>query len=374
MNTPRLKAVQPADLPNLLGILTEGFPSHSRAQWEQRFETWWKNNPFLKPGMPIGWALEDRQSAFVGFMGSVPVKFLVNGREDTAVAASSWYVKPSFRGVYSLSFLLAFLRQQTPGLFLSTTPTETVAQILRQLDFASLEFPFRSKEYWLVLRVDDILGHVVRRYFKTARPWPLPDLAKIPFQALWRLYHLPRNKSLARYQNARYRSSLVSSCDGSFTELWESSRKEETTTLYRDAETLNWLLSSRDEEGSRMLIQCTDTREHRIKGYMLFDLDLPDGASSQIMHLKDLFLPSFEEEALLCMIAYAIGLAKERNISLLKLWATNTETDRVLSKHIPFQKAVAYPYLYKFGQAVRASIAPNQAIIPSLIDPDRGLI
>jgi hypothetical protein len=324
--------------------------------------------------MPIGWALKDQQSGIVGFMGSIPVKFLVNGKKDIAVAASSWYVKPSFRGVHSLSFLLAFQRQPTPGLFLSTTPTIIVANILRQLDFASLEFPFQRREYWLVLRVEEILNRLLRRYLKSERFHPLLNLATIPFKAVWRSFYLPKNRRLGRHQNKHYICSLTTSCDDSFTELWEKAKAEETSTLYRDAQTLNWLLSAGHTEGSRLLIRCEDARKHELKGYMLIDLDLPDGSSFPTMHLKDLFLPSLEEEALLSMIAYAMRLAKERKVSLLKLWAANPETDRLLRKHIRLQKTIEYPYFYKFGRGVRASIGPSPAVVPSLLDPDRGLI
>ena len=92
------------------------------------------------------------------------------------------------------------------------------------------------------------------------------------------------------------------------------------------------------------------------------------------MQMKDLYLPAFEEGALLAMIAYALVLAKEKGVSLLKLWATSAECDFVLRKHVPFQKTTAYSYLYKFGQVSKSRVGPDHLFIPSLIDPDRGLI
>jgi hypothetical protein len=74
------------------------------------------------------------------------------------------------------------------------------------------------------------------------------------------------------------------------------------------------------------------------------------------------------------MIAHAMQLARERKVSLLKLWSANAMIDSLLRKHIRLQKTIEYPYLYKFGRGVRASMGPNSTVIPSLLDPDRGLI
>lgn len=374
MMPAKTRAIDTSEAPRLLKLLTEGFPAHSAAQWERRFETWWGKNPCLKTGMPIGWVLEDAESDIVGFMGSIPVRFLVNGKPGIAVAASSWYVKPDYRGVHSLSFPLAFLRQKTPGLFLSTTPTDTVKHILRRLKFSSLAFPFQGKEYWMVLRPEGILSQVRLKYFRTKLQNRLLTAAAIPLKLIWNSLHLLKNKRLTGHRADRYHCSLATTCDDSFTELWEKTARRKTTTLYRDAETLNWLLSSRFPEGSRYLIECKSRDDGRMKGYMIIDLDDPAGSESRVMQMKDLFLPVFDEDALLTMIAYAAALAKEKGASFLKLWAANPECDRVLRKHMPLRKTATFSYIYKFNLTTDSQPGPDHMFIPSLIDPDRGLI
>ena len=324
--------------------------------------------------MPIGWVLEDAASNIVGFMGSIPVKFLINGVPGMAVAASSWYVKPDYRGVYSLSFLLAFLRQKTPGLFLSTTPTETVEHILRRLKFCSLDFPFMGKEYWVVLRAEEILSRVRFKYLKTKMLSRLLAAAAIPLNLVWRSFYLPKNKRLSEYKTDQYCCSLATACDDSFTELWENADRRETTTLYRDAETLNWLLRSRFPEGRRYLIECHNRHDDRKKGYMVFDLEDPAVSESRVLNMKDLYLPAFDEEAFLALISYATGLAKEKGASLLKLWAPNSDCARVLKKYVPLQKTAAYSYFYKFNLTAESPPGVDHEFVPSLIDPDRGLI
>lgn len=326
----------------------------------------------MKPEMSPGWVLEDTDSNFVGFMGSIPVKFQIRGETGLAVAASSWYVMPAYRGFYSLAFLSAFLRQQTPGLFLSTTPTETVKYILGQLGFSFLEFPHNHREYWVVLNADEVLRHLRQRYPKAGKVRLMQAVGSVPFKAIWRLLYLPRNKRLIDFESDRYQCSLVPVCDGSFTSLWENTKKPGTTTLCRDAETLNWLLASRVPEGTRFLINCSDNRTAEIKGYMIFDLDALSGTATRAMQLKDMYIPVFEEKVLRALIARALALAQKRDVSLIKFWSSGPECDRVFRQLIPLQKKCAYYYYYKFAKTAKA--CPGYEFSPSLIDPDRGLL
>ena len=374
MTQARIRSIDTTELPRLLDLLIEGFPSHSATIWERRFETWWKDNPMLSSGLAAGWVLEERESGIVGFMGSIPVKFLINGEKGIAVAASSWYVRPAFRGVHSLSFLWAFLRQPGPDLFLSTTPTGVVENILHQVGFTSLDFPSSKTEYWLVLRPERILSRLLLKRAVAKRSGRLLMAGVSPLSLAWRLMYLPKARKLAEFKSQRYQCSLSSSCDDSFTELWEKNRKQQTTTLYRDAETLNWLLTSRVPDEGRFLIKCADAASGETKGYMVFDLDHPAGTAARFMQLKDIYTPGINEEALLSMMSYAMKVAAEKDVALVKLWSADAFDERIFKKHIPFQKKCVHSYYYKFRKVAQASISPGHKFIPSLIDPDRGLI
>ena len=374
MTRTQFKTIPASDLTKLYGVLTEGFPSHPIGDWEKRFQAWWKDNPMLSSGLAAGWVLEEQESGIVGFMGSIPVKFMINGEKGIAVAASSWYVRPAFRGVHSLSFLWAFLRQPRPDLFLSTTPTGVVENILHQVGFTSLDFPFNKTEYWLVLRPDRILSRLLLKHAVAKRSGRLLMAGVSPLSLAWRLMYLPKARKLAEFKSQSYQCSLSSSCDDSFTELWEKNRKKQITTLYRDAETLNWLLTSRVPDEGRFLIKCADAASGETKGYMVFDLDRPAGTAARFMQLKDIYMPGASEEALLSMMSYAMKVAAKKDVALIKLWSADALDERIFKKHIRFQKKCAHSYYYKFRKAAQASISPGHTFIPSLIDPDRGLI
>jgi hypothetical protein len=60
--------------------VAKGFPYTTREFWLSLFELWWKNNPAYTPQFPRGWLLEN-DTIPVGFIGNIPVKFLISGEK-----------------------------------------------------------------------------------------------------------------------------------------------------------------------------------------------------------------------------------------------------------------------------------------------------
>jgi len=75
----KLREVQDEDLLPLTEFLPRGFPFTTKDFWLHRFKMWWTANPAYTPQFPRGWVLEN-DSTLVGFIGNIPVKFLVRGR------------------------------------------------------------------------------------------------------------------------------------------------------------------------------------------------------------------------------------------------------------------------------------------------------
>ena len=65
------------------------------------FDLWWTSNPAYTPQIPRGWVLEN-DTTLVGFIGNIPVKFLVSGAGEIA-AASNQLVCGSF-GSWNIQF------------------------------------------------------------------------------------------------------------------------------------------------------------------------------------------------------------------------------------------------------------------------------
>jgi hypothetical protein len=369
----KLRVVEEKDFGKLASLLTEGFPSRSLELWEKRFHSWWEKNPFWTPDIPIGWLLEDKNGNIVGFMGNIPVKFQVNGQESLASAGTSWYVKPEFQGSNSILILLAWLKQRNFQLFLSTTPNEKVQKMIPKLGFVQIDFPFNQTEYWDILNCGQALHLLIKRRLKPGVMTITFKIILLPIRLISRLILPLKKAKVQRLRCPEYTTSFCSACDASFTEFWERNKKEYTTTLFRDAETLSWLCSM-EENQSRFIIKCIQKSDLAMAGYLLFDIVIEPQTRIKLMRLRDLFIPEPKEKAVLSMISASMSVAIKNDVAIIKYWAPNQEIENIFKKLFWFKKKCRYPYLYKFSGKVEANIKAGHEFIPSLIDPDRGLI
>jgi hypothetical protein len=171
-------------------------------------------------------------------------------------------------------------------------------------------------------------------------------------------------------------SGMRSKCDDSFTELWETAKKENTTTLCRDAENLNWLCFSKLVADKRLVIKCTDAFGKKIGGYFVYDINKLNNNGTKMMVLRDAFVPVIQEDIIRSLVTYSIDIAKYRNVSALIFWSTNREMEKIIKKIVKIRRRCSYKYFYKFNkiQELDKNRAIHHEFIASLIDPDRGTL
>ncbi len=135
----------------------------------QRFENWWTLNPAFTPEFPRGWMLEEGEK-IVGFIGNIPVRFVVHGEMKIAAASAAWYVDPSVRGLTSMRLFNEYLKQGNVALFLFKTEDKNLAKVL--LKYGYKEYPCLSQpsEYLHIIdRVqfirENILSLILSKYF-----------------------------------------------------------------------------------------------------------------------------------------------------------------------------------------------------------------
>jgi hypothetical protein len=93
-----------------------------------------------------------------------------------------------------------------------------------------------------------------------------------------------------------------------------------------------------------------------------------------MLQLKDIYIPYSNEKIILSLISFSTNLAVEKGAAALKFWAPNAEIDKILRKYIKMKRTAEYPYYYKFNNIRDLNIGVDHEFIPSLIDPDRGII
>lgn len=375
MPSTKIRPLEEKDFSELADFLKEGFGT-SPEIWHRRFDMWWTNNPWADKSIPYGWVIEDERLEIVGFLGNVLVKYQIKGRDDLAAAGTSLYVRPSVRGVTSIQLTLSFDRQKNIKLLLHTTPNEIAAEIYSKFGSTDIDVPFNNLEYWHIRDYGKIFDLYVQTSITSHSLLPLMKGLLPPIKLISPIGQWFSDKRTFKLQPNHYKCSLCTDCDDSFTELWENNRKENVTTLCRDAETLRWLYFSKAVADKRHLVKCTDTRNDELVAYFVFDIECPE-KDIKIMKMKDAYIPQFEEDIILSLIEFSMDFAKRHNVAASVFWSINQKMDEILKKRIKIKREHKRPYLYYFvNEEDRLDSQGNEEheFIPSPIDPDRGVI
>lgn len=372
----KIRKAEEKDFTELSVLLKEAFPFIPVYLWKHRFDMWWINNPAKDPSIPYGWILEDNKSEIVGFNGNIPVKYLINGKRGIAAAATSWYVKPQVRGIYSIKLMLEFTKQKNIDLFLNTTPSEKTKKMLPKIGFLHTDLPFNKTEYWYILNNTKVLKLILNKWVKSPRIFSFIRIISFPFKLAIDIIQRIKDKKIFQANQHKYRCSLCKCCDESFTKLWEIHKKTKATTLYRDEKNLNWLYFSSAVADKRFVIKCIDTEEDKLTGYFILDINCHSDENIKTMELMDTYLPEVEEKTLLSLISLSIDLAKKHDVAALRLWSINREMNNILKKLIKVRRKYRFGYFYKFNDAIKINLdsLDEHEFIPSPVDPDRGTL
>ncbi len=378
-----LREIQESDFEPLSELLVKGFPRISIDKWNQYFDMFWIHNPvFEQVSIPRGWILED-SSRLLGFIGAIPVKFLVHGKESTAVASTSWYVDPVVRGIQSVQLFSSFDHCRNASILLSTTPQKDIRSILEKYQYSRLFIPFNRTDYVHILDSFQTLRLISLNRNKSGDTIaPTPGRGKKNNQTeeegdLKEASHIPHLMSRIRES---YSEELVCSStsriDQTFEDLWRSSLGVAAcqAELYRDIETMNWLYFSPAVQPKRRVILCRDSNDSSLLGYMAFDRRNPYHGDIPIFEMKDLCMPRYREDVLHALIAYAIGLARKEKVALLACSPSYPQSEWFFDKSFKFRRSAENPYYYyKFVRNSKERQGPetNLTMCPSLIDPDR---
>lgn len=113
-----------------LFLASESEIGFSANQWKLKIIWMWKENPFFISGNSIGWKIINDKNKIFGFLGSIPVKYLINNTTFNGYWATSWYVNSKARS-YSLALFENFSNSE--GILFNNTPIKKVEPILSKL-------------------------------------------------------------------------------------------------------------------------------------------------------------------------------------------------------------------------------------------------
>lgn len=346
----KVREVDDKDLILLAEFLPKGFPITAKEFWLPLFEMWWTLNPAYTDQFPRGWVIE-KDKLIVGFMGNIPVKFLVRGEMKIAAASNSWYVDPSIRGIYSYILFNEFLKQKGVSLFLfKQEGDKNIMHILSRFMFEEYIFPKSQKQYIYIIdkrKVKSILKTVLANNRMPKFSQLLEYLKRLGFLFFTYLYQKPVISGCLHEE--LYISSLCTSCDDSFSKLWESNLKTCDATLSRDLKTLNWLYFSSARVYKRVVIQCHRTCDKTLAGYMVFDLISTNTSEVVSMQLVDMCIENNNPHVMSSLTKYAIKLGKQKKAALLVVWANSPEAETYFESTITMRSTVQHYRYVRFS-------------------------
>jgi len=324
-----VREVEDKDIIPLAEFLPRGFSYTTKEFWVSLFELWWKSNPAYTDQFPRGWVLE-KNASIVGFIGNIPVKFLIRGVVHIAATANSWYVDPSVRGLSSLRLFNEYLKQKHASLFLfKRGDDEHVLKLLSRYQFEEYILPPSHKEYVYIINKRKAV-FIFRDFLLKNRIPRLSELRELYKRAAFLVStYLYQKSVIPGYvePGSTYSSSLCTSCDDSFSKLWEPSLNSCEVSLSRDPKTLNWLYFSSARANKRVVIQCHRSRDKTLAGYMVFDIQQMKPSGEKIMNLMDMCIENNDPQVLASLTSFAIKTGKQNKAVLLVVWANNQETE-----------------------------------------------
>jgi hypothetical protein len=368
----KLRQVEEKDLLPLAEILPRGFPFTTKEFWTARFEMWWAGNPAYTPQFPRGWVLEN-DSALVGFIGNIPVKFRIRGEEKIAAASSSWFVDPSIRGMSSLRLFNEFLHQKSVSLFLFKAEDEQLMQFLSRYHFEEHILPKSRKEYVYILNKKNV--HFIFSKFIFSKNIPkIADLPELYKRSWFLLLGYILQRPVARPDDPasdEFVSSLCTSCDDTFLPVCEPYLKSCEIALSHDTKTIKWLYFSKARWFERVVIQCRRSRDDHLAGYMVFDFERNKTSEPGNMRLMEMFIADDNPGVLASLTACAIETGKKKNAALLVVFANTRETETYFNKTFFLRRAARHYRYIKFSDipGMRPVGESHGYVCPSLIYP-----
>jgi hypothetical protein len=370
-----VREVTDEDIIPLAEFLPTGphFKNTTKEMWLRRFEIWWNTNPAYTDRFPKGWVLEN-DSSIAGFIGNLPVKFLLCGEIKTAAAAVSWYVDPSVRGLYSLRLFNEYQKQNGASLLLFNSDDETLIPIITKNRYKAYFVPKFQKKYLSIIDRTKV-GYIVKTFlFKGELP-RFRELPGLMFRFWLLLSAYLHQKPIVRMSappEKEYHTSLCTSCDDSFFTIWEPYMHECDVTLSRDTKTLNWIYFSSIYPITRVVIQCRRSRDNSLAGYMVFDIIRKKMPDEIIMELMDICLEKHDPQVLTSLLAFATKIAQQQNAALLVLWADCKETEMFLQRNFTLKMDARQHNFIRLSDRCKGDL-DSLTVCPSMIAPPRGI-
>src|SRR5208283_107979 len=346
-------------------------------QGPDSLENWdrlWVQNPAIQEGSSaarIGWVLEATGGEIVGFLGSVPLTYELNGRTLRTAATCRFAVETAYRA-FSHLLVVSFFRQKDIDFFLNTTATPAAAQIVKALRALPVPQADYGRVLFWILNRREFSAAVLRKM----GVWS-PVVASVSLlcglglrandlvrQSRWQ--DLPTGFSITE--------SVVDDLGTEFESLLSEKRKEKPLLwAKRTPETMKWHFNPPRNRRVTKVLNCR--ADNTLVGYMIVRVD-PEGVKGLRRALvADLQVKKDDPTVLGYLLRAALSSAKEAGCDVFEIIGFPESIRRGLAQWRPYSRDYPEcPFYYKAqGAELQKALAKEGVWYASPFDGDGTL-
>ena len=369
------------DFPDKLATFLEEQSNCSKEERKLQFAFRWEENPWLDENTAIGWAILDVDGNIHGFMGNIPIMLEYGNTSLYSSSSATWYISEEYRGKNSGYIYLLFSRQKENHIYLNTSPTIQVQEMLPAMGFRKIEYEAWNYNHIYIISILSCIvkkAHVLftdrmsttKGFMKTV--YHMFSVVTKPFTLLPKKRvdnTSPKQLPTLKTKNGtiQYAASLKDIAP-------YLSRHKNTTALEisKDETTINWLFFSKSVRNLfNREVFLLFTSDDDYAGYAV--VDYPRSNSSMI--IRDINMLNYNQKLVRHFIRYMIKIGREHHRSYLMFRTSDAELSKIINSHGHLKIYTPSSYFIKVNRHLHENEEELlSAIKPSGLEPDAGFI
>jgi hypothetical protein len=345
-------------------LARNGMSARTREEWEHL----WVNNPVYKKltNWIIGWVAQNDDQEIVGYIGNIPLTFVLRGREIVGASVHTLVLDTRYRG--ATGFLLRRLaHHRAAQLVVATTANASAARLNDA--FGQPRVPagdWSQSAFWIT----DYQGFLASA-LKNAG---LPRVLSYPASAVLRL----RDKFVKGDSWTRRTRRVIETCssfDERFDLFWEELKHTypERLLATRSREVLQWHFEHALAQKRAWIVTTADGS--RLVAYAIFcRQDSPERGLRRV-RLVDFQGLTGDPRPLVAMLAWGLAQCQNDGIHMLEAFGFRSEKQSVIDRLAPYRRQFrSWRYFYTCADETLSADLQVPAIWdPSLFDGDATL-
>jgi len=356
------------DLWNRNGLSSD--PSKNNWDWL------WRENPAYSEEWPLGWVLE-KNGKIVGYLGNVPLKYCINGKNIRVACARGYVVDPEARS-FSLKIASSFFYQKNADLLIISSANEFSAKVYKM--FQAIPLPkelYNNSLFWIIESKGFLRSALTKKLGFTKFFSSISSICISPFLNSWLKISEKINLNFYKKWEGQIKLISVNEIDEKFDHFWECKKLELSNTILgvRNSKIIRWhygkMFNSRDQKTTIF----TAIEKGELLGYLI--LDRVDNPSILLKRyrISDLFVSMNKVEIIHALLKKAIEFANKENVHIIDTmgFPKNIHDCFLSTSSILRKNSTPFFWYYTNDKRLAKKLARSSAWYPTPFDGDSSL-